>query len=183
MTTDTLEEFAENKICFVTYNYDRFLEHFLFTALRNTYGEKDEKCAAVAKKIGIIHLHGQVAQLPWQDQKRGIPFGFEQLNPAILDIAMQRIKIVHEDTTDRDNDFNIARRMLFEAKRIYFMGFSYGTKNIERLMFDRVPSKSNGTALGMKQMEKDAAYTQLERRIELIETDCLSFLRENAPLD
>jgi hypothetical protein len=92
---------------------------------------------------------------------------------------------VHEDILDRDQDFDIARRMLWEAKRIYFMGFSYGSRNIGRLKFEQVTQSEliKGTAHGMKQMEKDATYTQLGNKIELIERDCLLFLRENAFLD
>jgi hypothetical protein len=185
MTTNTLEEFAKNQISFVTYNYDRSLEHFLFTALRNTYGEKEEKCAVIAKKIGIIHLHGRLAQLPWQDQERkGIPFGFDQINEHVLRIAMDRIKIVHEDILDRDKDFDIARRMLWEAKRIYFMGFGYGSKNIERLMFEQVTtSELKGTAHGMQRVEMSAAISQLGKKIELQNMECLLFLREVAALD
>jgi hypothetical protein len=184
MVTNTLEEFAGNKISFVTYNYDRSLEHFMFTALRNTYGEKEEKCAAVANKIGLIHLHGQLAQLPWQDQRKGIPFGFDQINAPILQIAMDRIKIVHEDILDRDKDFDIARRLLWEAKRIYFMGFSYGSKNIERLKFEQVmQSALKGTALGMQRMEIEAAISQLGNKVELQGMECLLFLREVAALD
>jgi len=129
-------------------------------------------------------LHGQLAQLPWQDKRKGIPFGYDQINAPILEIAMQRIKIVHEDILDRDKDFDIARRMLWEAKRIYFMGFSYGTKNIERLKFEQVtPSELKGTALGMQQMEKQAAVSLLQNKVELQDMDCLLFLREKAFLD
>ena len=62
----SFDEFANNKIAFVTFNYDRSLEHYLFESLKNSYGKTDEEVTAVLKKIPIIHVHGQLGNLLWQ---------------------------------------------------------------------------------------------------------------------
>jgi hypothetical protein len=39
----SIDEFKSNQISFVTFNYDRSLEYFLYTALESTYGIGEEK--------------------------------------------------------------------------------------------------------------------------------------------
>jgi hypothetical protein len=43
------DEFGTNPISFITFNYDRLLEYFLFTSLYNTYGKGAEDCSAVLR--------------------------------------------------------------------------------------------------------------------------------------
>lgn len=80
MVGDTLEDFAKNKVAFVTFNYDRCVEHFFFTSLKNSFGRSDEETAAVAKRIGVVHLHGRLGHLPWQETKNPIDFGDNQID-------------------------------------------------------------------------------------------------------
>ncbi len=54
----SFEQFGSNPMSFVTFNYDRSVEHFLFTAIQNTYGKNDDECRELMSKIPIIH--------PWQ---------------------------------------------------------------------------------------------------------------------
>jgi hypothetical protein len=54
---------------------------------------------SILDRIPIIHLHGQLGQLPWQGDK-GRPFyhGIEATDDLLP--AIQGIKIIHEDITD-----------------------------------------------------------------------------------
>jgi hypothetical protein len=182
---DALEEFPQNAVSFITYNYDRSLEHFLHTSLMNTYGKDEKNCAAVIAKMGIKHLHGRLGYLPWQSDKNVIPFGAEIIDARTMDICQREIRIVHEDIADRDIDFNIARRMLHDAQRVYFMGFGYGAKNVERLMFDQGDSQTAlGTAKGLTQKEVSAIGRMFGKvKVHLYDLDCLDLLRKNAELD
>jgi len=49
----SFEEFDQNKISIITFNYDRSLEHSLFTALKNSYGKNDRDCA-LKLKISLL---------------------------------------------------------------------------------------------------------------------------------
>jgi hypothetical protein len=60
------ERFHEIPVSFITFNYDRSLEHFLCTTLQNRYGKTEAQCAAVLERIPIIHLHGRLGYLPWE---------------------------------------------------------------------------------------------------------------------
>ena len=62
----SFEKFGENRVSFLTFNYDRTVEEFLFTALFNSYGRSQDECLAQLKHIPIIHLHGAIGNLPWQ---------------------------------------------------------------------------------------------------------------------
>lgn len=184
MSTDTLEQFAQNTVSFITYNYDRTLEHFLHTSLMNTYGKSEEKCAEVLSKIAIKHLHGRLGYLPWQSERDVVPFGLNPIDARYMEICQREIRIVHEDIADRDTDFNIARRILHEAKLIYFMGFGYGAKNVERLMFEQVKAEhAEGTAAGLTNKESTAITAVFQGKVRLHDVDCLRFLRERAVLD
>ena len=61
----SFEHFGNNKISIITFNYDRSLDHYLFTALHNSYGKTEEECVSVMENIPIIHVHGQLGMLPW----------------------------------------------------------------------------------------------------------------------
>ena len=184
LTTDTLDQFRQNEVSFITYNYDRTLEHFLHTSLKNTYGKDDLECAAVLKEIPIIHLHGRLGYLPWQSHKDMIPFGMHPIDSRILDICQKGIRIVHEDITDRDDDFKFAKGRLAEAKRIYFMGFGYGSKNVARLnIADFRAGIIEGTAQGVSPREQMTIKGLFQDKVHLYDMDCLTFLRDRAELD
>lgn len=68
MRATTLDEFTNNEVTFVTFNFDRSLEYFLFNSLRNTFGATAQACADVFTRIRIIHLHGRLGWLPWQKE-------------------------------------------------------------------------------------------------------------------
>ena len=60
------------------------------------------------------------------------------MQAAQLSVFMDEIKVIHEDITDRDKDFNNAKDLIANAERIYLMGFGFGRKNVERLGLDNV---------------------------------------------
>lgn len=65
------EYFAENKIHFITFNYDRSLEYYLFDAFKNCYyttcgGKHFSKTKPEDFfKFDFIHLYGCIAPLLW----------------------------------------------------------------------------------------------------------------------
>jgi len=72
---ERLSQFHRNNVSFITFNYDRSLEHFLFESLRYSFSEipKDEIINEV-KQIKIIHIYDKVAPLPWQDEQEGVEY-------------------------------------------------------------------------------------------------------------
>lgn len=177
------EEFGNNKLSIITFNYDRSLEYFLFTALKNTFGKSDEECAKKLNKIPIIHVHGRLGKLPWQG-KPSRAYS-PQYNFSELEMASEQIIVISEDQDVKTNDgFNQAASLIYGAERICFLGFGYHDANLERLMikeeeFKRLPK--TGTAFGLGFTERD--YINRKWNIVLSDTThkVIDFLRNDVP--
>jgi hypothetical protein len=61
------DEFGENQLAIVTFNYDRAVEWFLVTCLQNSFNKPIVECLEVLSSIPIIHLHGRLGYLPWEN--------------------------------------------------------------------------------------------------------------------
>ena len=169
-------------ISFVTFNYDRSLEHFLYRTIQSRYGKSEAECASVLDHIPIIHPHGRLGYLPWQEGK-----GKRSYEPAIgsdiIETCVENIKVVHEGIdTPRDKEFEQARDLLQKAESIYYLGFGYGSQNLERLKLrDIAPKRNYGTGKGLTQHEINSIVREVgtgERVNPQIDKDCIRILRE-----
>ena len=131
MVNAPFDQFQDNKLSIITYNYDRSLEEFLFRALRvrakGQHGD-DEWARKLRESIPIVHLHGQLGSHPQfavDGTKVVVPYG-DWGKGAFLKLAGDGIRIIHEDF-DLDNDpvFQQAYRLLSQAKYVFFIGFGY----------------------------------------------------------
>lgn len=174
----TFDTFARNQLSFVTFNYDRTVEHFFFSALLNTYNRPADEVKAALESLPVVHLHGRLGSLPWQE---GLSRPFEpSITPESLRIAADNIKIIHEDTTDgRDKDFALAKKLLVEADQILLLGFGYNSTNVERLGIAELPKgKMVGSCVGLGARGEIAAKEVTGDRVQLINADCTHFVRE-----
>jgi len=154
MVDTSLESFNENKLSIITFNYDKSIEWYLFTALQHKYGKRANEVAKVMMKFPIIHVHGQLGNLPWQS-KDGSSYGANWNDVNSLHNAAKGIKIIYE-AKDEDEAFAGAREMLKNANRIIFLGFGYNNTNIRRLMMNfsaRNGQSIDGTCYGMTSLE------------------------------
>ena len=160
LKTPFVNDFSKNKVSFLTFNYDRSFDHYLFTSIKHSYDDlSDEKCAEIVRTIPIIHLHGQIGTLPWQNEhSEGRPYqskrneidlliknskliGEKKIDGLPLTEARYfvnkqisgQIKIIHENELDNDPAFKDAHRLLKDAERVYFLGFGYNDENLRRL--------------------------------------------------
>ena len=176
------EDFDAIPVSFITFNYDRSLEHFLYTALRHKYGKTEAECAAMLERIPIIHLHGRLGYLPWEKGKDRRPYD-QVMNRLVLDMCINNIKVVHEDPKDgRDKDFERAYELMQKAECIYYLGFGFGAVNVERLKISSLDEKTNyGTGLGLTQKECVEASRRgggLGKLNPVLGADCIRLLRE-----
>jgi len=149
-----LNEYAANAVSFITFNYDRCIEHFFFTALKVSNNRKDEEIAHILRQIPIIHLHGSLGRLPWQDGPGDAHAYGAPLSSASLKIAAQGVKIIHEDITDgRDKDFDAAKSLISDADLVVFLGFGFNSLNVTRLGLTDISTSAVATAFGLEQSE------------------------------
>jgi len=174
----SLEEFRSSQLSVVTFNYDRSLEHFLFLALKHSYGLSDEECAKQLKAVPIVHVYGTLGGCPHVDEG-GRPYE-PTVTPDVVKQCTSAIKIVHEGTTD-DPELATAHDLLMRAEVICFLGFGYHPVNVERLKFDILPSNKTvlGSAYGITGEEQKRITSYLPYSITMGNEyiDALGFLR------
>lgn len=132
-------EFGENKLSIITFNYDRSLEQYLFKVLKNTYGKSDDECAKQIEKIPIIHVHGRLGALPWQDAK-GRPYE-GTINHESVKLASEQIIIMSEgqDTSPQfQKAFELMKDAIINKGYIYFLGFGYNEISLKRLKLEKI---------------------------------------------
>jgi hypothetical protein len=177
----SFEEFGKNALSIITYNYDRSVEHFFVTSLQNSYGRNINDCRAVLKAIPIIHLHGSLGPLPWQVEsgKLNRPYHF-MYNNDLLDEARQHIKIIHENTDGRDEDFKRANTLLNNAEQIVFLGFGYNPINLERLQINAISKGKHviGTCVGLGAAEQAEVRVNCPDLSLLDNVDCYEMVKE-----
>ncbi|MCP4376338.1 MAG: hypothetical protein GY794_09210 [bacterium] len=179
MSTPSLDDFGDNQLSVVTYNYDRSLEQFLLQSLIASYPTNGHPgaCWEQIDKIPIIHLHGQLSDL------RERPYS-PTLNYSTLSQSAAHIRIIHEDIAN-DPPFQEARQLLAAAQRIYFLGFGYNDVNLRRLHIAELPIRNPdilGTTQGIGPIELQNLKTRTLNQIGFVNTGIVNFFRANAPL-
>jgi hypothetical protein len=89
------EEFGNNKLAIITFNYDRSMEHYLYTVFQSTYNlyDDEKKCAEILRKIPIIHVYGSLGLLPWQENGMSRkPYGLRR-KPSAMESLFNKTMI------------------------------------------------------------------------------------------
>jgi hypothetical protein len=189
---NTLPDFSNGNLAFITFNYDRSLEQFFYESLSNSFTEVSEpdiiKCL---KKLKIMHVYGQIAPLKWQDSEQGIDYK-PKIGESLLEGAAANIKTIYEQKKSPVLDEAIV--LLAQADEIFFLGFGYAPENMEVLRLSKlIPPKCQvyGTAFNMIGEEVNRLYSELhggrardkDRYMQPTSTlindvDCLMLLRK-----
>ena len=194
---DAYRGLSQNRMAFVTFNYDRSLEHFLFDSLLHSFeGAEEPAIREQMELVPTIHVYGGVAPLPWQadGDTRTHGYGDYQLDtpPDLLDMV-DNLFVVHEQ---RDAPkLKVARDQIEKAEQIFFLGFGYAKENLEALGLPgtlRSDQRIYGTALGCTEREirdvetffvlglEQAEKKQSNKRdqVKIKNCDCVALLRE-----
>jgi hypothetical protein len=120
-----------DKVSFVVFNYDRCIEHFLHQALQRHFGIEESDATAVMERLRIFHPYGTVADLPWQNNREGVPFG-HIANRATMKLMASRIKTYTEQVED-DGVLKEIHDEFTSADTLVFLGFSFHPQNMKLL--------------------------------------------------
>ncbi|KPK77106.1 MAG: hypothetical protein AMJ89_03050 [candidate division Zixibacteria bacterium SM23_73] len=145
------DSFDENKLSIITFNYDRSIEHYIFTAMISKYGKSGEECKRKLDNIPIIHVHGRLGALPWQNEagRAYLPRPGATPEEISINIVSKQIVVISEDV-DTSPEFDHAFKLMKDAERIYFLGFGYHEMNLRRLKIDKLDNKELiGTSYGL----------------------------------
>lgn len=177
----SFEELQNNKISFITFNYDRSLEFFFHTAVKHGFSRSDAEVIQVLSNFKIFHFYGSLGSLPWQESS-----GYDySSNHTLIDRYRSAIDSLHLVGKDRTKNFEMAYNLIKKAERVVFLGFGYNKENLDRLEIKLMEGKEVwGSAYGLEEAEKRAVQGYFRARDILItlgekEDDALSFLRKN----
>jgi len=181
------EEFKQNNVAVVTFNYDRSLEYYLVTALENSYGKDRGVCLEMLTAIPIVHVYGHLGPLP---AIAGLGRGFGVgVNGKTVRAAASGIKIIHEGETTET--FERAHELLRSATRICFIGFGYDETNLDRLL-EPPPNgaaRVEGSALGLTEGEIQLVVNRFRNKgfpapvLSSHPAEALDFLRDMCTFD
>jgi hypothetical protein len=183
-----LPDFSDGRVSFVTFNYDRSLEHFLYESLRNSFTEVQEaQVIQCLKNLKILHVYGQIAPLKCQDCNEGVDYRPE-ISEALLQKTAANIKTIYEQK--ESPDINEALRLLSQAGQIFFLGFGFAPENMGVLRLPGIIPQVNchvyGTALGLYETELKRISNSIKERfpwqiseycVTIEAMDCLDLLR------
>lgn len=166
---DNIQNIFKN-VSFITFNYDRCIEHFLFHALQNYYHIDWNVAANLVGDLRIFHPYGIVGKLPWQKAEKANAFGGGDLKPDFLELAGQ-IKTFGERMVDRE-EINRVHMLMRDAETIIFLGFAYHSQNM-------ILIKPEESILPGERMKANkifgTAYRMSESDIGVIREDLLMF--------
>ncbi|PPD40455.1 MAG: hypothetical protein CTY16_17405 [Methylobacter sp.] len=119
----TPEQFIKNnKISFITFNYDTYLEFWLCEKIKYSFGIDEKSALDVLNQIQIIHVYGNLGVFPNNDDN----------DQYIWIKASQNIKTIFE-TLEDDTQIEKAKKLLETAQAICLLGFGFHRENIELL--------------------------------------------------
>lgn len=148
------DDFRDNKLGIVTFNYDRSIDRFLHNLVMYRYKlDSSSAWRLIQETIQIVHLHGQLAPYP----------EFSYAPGDHWTSAADHIKVVHEMTDGKGlREFQKADQMLEESESIHIIGFSMGERNVANLPFFRRMRRTAQSGGIQCAMEKSAiANTQI----------------------
>lgn len=148
------EDFAaRNGVSFVTFNYDRFLETWLHSRLKSSFGLTDEDALKTLRKIEICHVFGALGDYPhtW-DSKSSLPW---------ID-ACQRIKLIHEAEKEH-KDTERAKALLEGAHVICVLGFGFHEENISVINLDAAVRDCKGFVAASRYTMTDTEWKRVAK--------------------
>ena len=125
-----LEDVAQNQLRIITFNYDRSLEHYLYTAIENTYDAAPDEAIRVLPVINFIHVHVIIAKNnpPGVSERAGRLY--ERIaHPDQLKLSGQSLKLVHE--RNDDETLRTIQETLVWAKGVHVLGFGFDSRNCD----------------------------------------------------
>ncbi len=163
---DNLQE-RLSKIGLVIFNYDRCFEHYFLLALKTYYQITEPQARNFLSKLEIYHPYGVVGQFSDWGTPQGVDYGGTPNAQQLLSMA-QQIRTFTEGTDSTSSDIVAMRQLMWNAKRLVFLGFAFHPLNMSLLM--PLPPTMGGTAkriyaTGINFSKSDA---------EIIQTDLLN---------
>jgi hypothetical protein len=170
---DHHQYFFENKVAFITFNYDNSLEYYLYNSFYHSFyqektvignniimGDKLRK----HQTFPIVHVYGSVDSLllsDWYTGRNKYRRKFESF--TTVENLSKGIKVIGEER-DGNSVKDEIKKLFTACERIFFLGFSYAQENLDAIDLANnidVRWKIFGTARGMTAREINEARSRI----------------------
>jgi len=138
----SIDEFlTNNNLSFITFNYDRTLEHFLCVRIKHTYNVSYEEAWGAAQRLPVVHVYGSLGEFDPRVIDRQPPTG---ITPGAYKKAAEAIRLMYDDREERSVDVKNIKLLLEAADCVCFLGFGFDVDNISYLRLNELcqPSKA-----------------------------------------
>ena len=177
-----IEKFKNNKVAFISFNYDRSLEYAFYSYLSNSFNYVNEKVIIEQlKSIPIIHAYGKLGDL-FPNEPNYFPFGGE-FKVFELTRLSTNIKTIHERSLVRNDEIN---NILQKAQRVFILGLGFAPENVEYInireniihrIYNVIVSTFDNSEQKMKMLLKNAGLKDWSPR--MMGGSILNVLEEN----
>ena len=157
------------KVAFITFNYDRSLEYFLFDSFYHSFQQSCQRQhAGDCVPFTIIHVYGAVAPLSLMDWYNNAQYYGDDCFKYFKQVKdyCENIHVIGEERANGDIKKQV-KELLQEYKRIFVLGFSFDQDNLDVI---DLPNNINenwkiwGTAKGMTEREIAEARSRINSR-------------------
>ena len=190
LSGDSYKQFANNKVSFINFNYDRSLEYFLYDSLIGLYDSQNLQDKLMRYKMGMLkqeqhiipfpflHVYGKIAEVQWL--RGGLEYRVDIDYHRINDLK-DNIEVINYERVEKD--FSEIHKTIRNAKRIFFLGFGFAPENMKLLGMPGVLRHGPaifGTALGWLKKDINQLIEYLKYGFIMIEPkNCYELLREH----
>jgi hypothetical protein len=139
----TIKQFVERlkEVAFLTFNYDRSLEYFLYIAIRLYFGISQRESWIIINNINIFHAYGQTGFLSFQGGNVSVDYGVFPQSVYLYNTALN-IKTFMEGIDVTNEKYQKMLSYLYEADNVIFLGFAYHKQNMD-LLYPKIVEKGD----------------------------------------
>ncbi|HLG35991.1 MAG TPA: hypothetical protein VI757_14010 [Bacteroidia bacterium] len=131
--TVDLEMLAKNDISFITFNYDRTLEYFLFNVIKNTYFINGLKASEFLKNIPIIHVYDSLIDYSISLSAHFKSFDYQVREHSIREIESLSKNLDFMRANEIQKESKNAVDLLHQAHNVIILGFGFDDFNINKV--------------------------------------------------
>lgn len=132
-----------DNVSFISFNYDRFIKHYLKHSLVDYFGITHDKSHELISNLDVVHPYGYLGGLPWEINKDDsiVNFGarlyprdrrFPHCNKSLFQLA-KSILTFDEASEGIDEVRTKINNLIHNASKIVFLGFAYHDQNMDLL--------------------------------------------------
>lgn len=126
--SDDIRKIFSN-VAFITFNYDRCLETYLYHTIMGLYRLNEQDAAEIMAALEIYRPYGQVGSLSWE-RKATTKVSFGGKEHAAIEALADEIKTFNEQIED-EVILQKIRGAVNLATRIVFLGFHFHKQNMD----------------------------------------------------